>query len=150
MKKEFWVQALKYGIVGVINTLVTVTTIWIMMHPVFQTDKMVYVPSIVITISNIAGYVVGLINSFIWNRIWTFKSKNNWKDEFIKFVKAFLICYIPQLIFVNLLNSYTSILIDFKIFVISHADTCQLIGIVFYTSLNFLINKYYTFKQVSK
>jgi len=150
MKKEFWVQAFKYGIVGVINTLLTAVVIWVMMHPIFQTDKMGYVPSIVVTISNITGYIAGLINSFVFNRLWTFKSKNKWISEFIKFVKAFLICYIPQLILVNLLNTYTDVIIDLKIFVINHADTCQLIGIVFYTSFNFLINKYYTFKQTSE
>ena len=150
MRKEFWVQALKYGIIGVINTLLTAIVIWLMMHPIFQTDKMGFVPAIIITISNITGYIVGLINSFVFNRIWTFKSKNKWKGEFIRFVKAFLICYIPQLILVNLLNTYTNILIDLKLFVINHADTCQLIGIVFYTSFNFLINKYYTFKQRSE
>jgi len=150
MMKDFWLQAAKYGIVGVINTLLTAITIWVMMHLVFQTGKMGYVPSIVITISNVTGFIVGLINSFVCNRIWTFQSKNNWKNEFIKFVKAFLICYIPQLILVNLLNRYTYIAIDLKIFVISHAYTCQLIGIVFFTTLNFLINKYYTFKQIGK
>ena len=147
MKKNFWLQAIKYGIVGVINTLLTAVTIWIMMKLVFQTGKMKYVPPLVITISNITGYIVGLINSFIWNRKWTFQSKNNWQNEFIKFITAFLICYIPQLFFVNFLNTYTNILIDFKPLVIGHAYTCQLLGIVFYTSMNFLINKYYTFKQ---
>jgi putative flippase GtrA len=150
MNKIFLIQALKYGIVGVLNTLLTAVVIWIMMHPVFQTDKMGFVPPIVVTISNITGYIAGLINSFVFNRLWTFKSKNKWISEFFKFVKAFLICYIPQLILVNLLNTYTNILIDLKIFVINHADTCQLIGIVFYTSFNFLINKYYTFKQTNE
>jgi putative flippase GtrA len=144
------IQALKYGIVDVINTLLTAVVIWIMMHPVFQTDKMGFVPSIIVTISNVTGFIAGLINSFVFNRLWTFKSKNKWINEFIKFVKAFLICYIPQLILVNILNTYTNVLIDLKIFVINHADTCQLIGIVFYTSFNFLINKYYTFKQRSE
>ena len=147
MMKNFWIQAIKYGIVGVVNTLLTAFVIWIMMRFVFQTGKMGHVPSIVITISNITGFAAGLINSFILNKLWTFKSKNNWKNEFIKFLKAFLICYIPQLLLVNLLNRYTYIPIDFKIFVISHAYTCQLIGIVFYTTINFLINKFYTFKK---
>jgi putative flippase GtrA len=32
-------------------------------------------------------------------------------------------------------------------YVISFAYICQLIGIVFFTILNFLCNKYYTFKK---
>jgi len=146
MNKNFWLQAVKYGIVGVINTLLTAIVIWIMMHLVFQTGKEENVSSQVITISNITGYIVGLINSFIWNRKWTFQSKSHWGKEFIKFTFAFLICYIPQLFFVNLINTYTSFRLDIGPLAISHAYTCQLIGIVFYTSLNFLLNKYFTFK----
>jgi len=150
MKKDFLLQAIKYGIVGVINTLLTAITIWIMMHPVFQTGKGENVSPWVITISNITGFIVGLINSFVWNRKWTFKSKNHWVSEFIRFTTAFLVCYIPQLFFVNFLNTYTGFRIDFGPLAISHAYTCQLLGIVFYTSLNFLLNKYYTFKPAKK
>jgi len=146
MKKKFLFQVIKYGIVGIINTLLTAITIWIMMRFVFQTEKMKNASTLVISVSNITGYIVGLVNSFVFNRKWTFKSKNHWGKEFIKFVTAFLICYIPQLFLVNALNTYTNIMVDFKPLVISHDYTCQLIGIVFYTSLNFLINKYYTFK----
>jgi len=147
MKKNFLIQLIKYGIVGVANTLLTAVVMWIMMKIVFQTGNMKNVSALILTISNIVGYTAGLINSFIWNRKWTFKSKNSWKKEFIKFSTAFLICYIPQLFFVNFLNVYTNLMIDLKPLVISHAYTCQLVGIVFYTSMNFLINKFYTFKQ---
>lgn len=150
MKKKFLLQTIKYGIIGVTNSLLTVTTIWIMMHIVFQTGKAENVSSLVISISNVAGYTVGLINSFVWNRKWTFQSKNHWGKEFLKFTLSFLVCYIPQLLFVNFLNTYTNIHIDIKPLVISHAYTCQLVGIVFYTSINFLLNKYYTFRQVNK
>jgi len=150
MKKDFWIQAFKYGIVGVINTLLTAVTIWIMMHWIFLSGKEENVSPTVITISNVTGYIVGLINSFVWNRKWTFRSQNNWRSEFIKFVSAFLICFIPQLLLVNFLNTYTHLQFYVGSFSISHAYTCQLIGIVFYTMLNFVVNKYYTFKQTNK
>jgi len=146
MKKNFFIQVIKYGIVGVINTLLTAIVIWVMMNIVFKAGKMDNVPPLILSISNFTGFTAGLINSFVWNRKWTFKSKNSWKREFIKFVTAFLICYIPQLFFVNFLNVYTNLMIDLKPLTINHADTCQLLGIVFYTSMNFFINKFYTFK----
>jgi putative flippase GtrA len=149
MKKEFLLQTVKYGIIGVMNTLLAVVTIWIMMHWVFQTGKEEKVSSVVVTVSNITGYIVGLINSFVWNRKWTFKSKNHWGVEFLKFTTAFLICFFPQLILVNILNTYTNVQLSAGSFAISHAFTCQLIGIVFYTTLNFLLNKYYTFKPAN-
>ena len=151
MKKDFLLQVIKYGIVGISNVLLTTVTMWVMMYSVFKAGKEGNVSPMVITVSNIAGYIVGLINSFILNRIWTFKSKNRWGKEFIRFVTAFLICFIPQLVLVNFLNTYVEGP-DFKFAIgnhsleVSYAYICQLIGIVFYTSLNFLLNKYYTFK----
>ena len=151
MKKTFLLQVIKYGIVGVFNTLLTAVTIWIMMNWVFKSGKEENVSAMVITISNLTGFIVGLLNSFIWNRKWTFQSQNRWGKEFIKFTTAFLICYIPQLFLVNFLNTVITGS-DFRFaignypLVISAAYFCQLIGIVFYTSLNFLLNKYYTFK----
>lgn len=146
MNRNFLLQATKYGIIGIINTLLTAVTIWIMMHWVFQSGKAENVSSPVMIISNIAGYIVGLVNSFVWNRTWTFHSKNRWGKEFIKFIIAFLLCYIPQALLVYLLNKHTGFRIDILHLTISHGYTCQLTGIVFYTALNFLLNKYYTFR----
>jgi len=155
MKKDFWIQAFKYGIVGVMNTLLALITFWIMMYGVFHSKKDENVSDTVSIVSNVVGYAVGFINSFFFNRKWTFKSKNHWGKEFIKFFGAFLICYIPQLILVFLLNKYTTgTNLQFALgkhsFIITYSYICQLIGIVFYTTLNFLLNKYYTFKQTSK
>ena len=150
MNNNFLVQVIKYGIVGVLNTLLTAATIWIMMFLVFQTEKENPSSTLVASVSNITGYIVGLINSFVINRKWTFKSNNNWKNEFIKFIMAFLICYIPQFFLVNFLNTNTDYYFDVQPVVISHTYTCQLIGIVFYTSINFLLNKFFTFKQANK
>ena len=154
MKKIFILQLIKYGIVGVFNTLLTAVTIWVMMYPVFKAGNTENVSPVVISVSNITGFIVGLLNSFFWNRKWTFKSKNKWVKEFIKFVTAFLICYIPQLFFVNFLNTQlTGPDFQFEIgnfpLIIRMAYVCQLIGIVFYTSMNFLLNKYFTFKQTN-
>jgi putative flippase GtrA len=155
MSNSFLTQAIRYGIVGVINTLLTAVIIWVMMHLVFHVEKGEAVSLLIITVSNLTGFIVGLMNSFVWNKVWTFRSKNRWKGEFIRFIVAFLICYIPQLLLVNFLNSRLSgdnilFVIGNQPVEISYAYTCQLIGIVFYTSCNFLLNKFYTFKQIKK
>ncbi len=152
MDKKFFIQALKYGIVGVANTLITALTIWIMMRWVFRVKGEEDVSSLVVSISNVIGFIAGLLNSFIWNRNWTFKSQKNWKIDFLKFMLAFIVCFIPQLLLVVLLNKYAAIP-SFKFhwmqneYLITSAYICQLIGIVFYTTLNFLCNKYYAFKK---
>jgi putative flippase GtrA len=151
MSGKFIVQAFKYGIVGVLNTLLTAVIIWLMMQFVFNPKGDQESTPAVVSISNIVGYTAGLINSFIWNRKWTFKSKKNLKPEFFKFTGVFLVCYIPQLLLVMLLNRQAiipALQFDFfnKDYIFTSAYVCQLIGIVFYTLLNFLCNKYYTFR----
>lgn len=152
MNKNFIIQFCKYGIVGVLNTLVTAVVIWIMMRFVFGITNDLEASTWEISASNLIGYIAGLINSFVWNRNWTFKSKNKWKKEFLVFTVVFLICYIPQLLLVNVLNTYTEFpAIKINLFsyhlLINHAYICQLIGMVFYTLVNFVCNKYYTFKK---
>jgi putative flippase GtrA len=150
MAKKIFVEAVKYGVVGVMNTLLTALTIGIIMYLYRLEDENVSVK--VITISNMIGYAVGLVNSFIWNRNWTFHSKVNWKIDFLKFMGVFVACYIPQLFLVNGINYYASIpSYKFELFnhsyLLTSAYICQLIGIAFYTILNFLCNKFYTFKK---
>ncbi|OAV63356.1 GtrA-like protein [Bacteroidales bacterium Barb6XT] len=119
-------QAVKYGIVGVSNTLITAGIIWVMM-------KVAEFPDVV---SNITGYVAGVLNSFIWNKQWTFKSSDSWVSSGIRFGVVFGICYLLQLGVLLLLNRHLAIDPYYN----------QLIAMAFYTVINFLMNKYFTFK----
>lgn len=149
MKKEgrFFIQLIKYGLVGVLNTLLTVIVIWIILFLFSEQNDQNHTPVFVMVIANITGYTVGIINSYILNRNWTFKSNSDWRGSFIRFLIAFGICYIIQLGIVLWLNSLN---ISFRwqtdYFIITWPYVCQLIGIVIYSLLNFLLNKYYTFK----
>lgn len=152
MNKKFIIELFKYGIVGISNTLVTAIIIWVMMRFVFRITHEEEASSMVLSVSNFIGYAAGVINSFVWNRNWTFKSKNNWKKEFLMFIGMFFLSYIPQLILINLLNTYAEFpTIQFTLLsrdiLINHAYICQLIGIVFFTVLNFICNKYFTFRK---
>ena len=104
-------QAIKYGVVGLSNTLITMIVIWVMMK-LFGCRE---------GLSNLTGYVAGILNSFIWNKQWTFKgSSTGWTKGAVRFTIAFIICY----------DHYYN----------------HLIGMAFYTVINFLVNKFYTFK----
>lgn len=122
-------QLIKFGIVGISNTLLTAATIWVFLKVFHFNDYT----------SNIIGYIVGLVNSFIWNRKWTFASNTRVKDTLFKFIITFAISYIFQLGNLYLLIHYTQI----------DSYLCQLISIVVYTGINFILNKYYTFKNNS-
>ncbi|MDR2118672.1 MAG: GtrA family protein [Tannerellaceae bacterium] len=119
-------QAVKYGIVGFGNTLLSLLVIWLMMKVCGYSD----------VASNVAGYVAGFFNSFIWNKKWTFRSSDKWLGSAVRFALAFGVCYLLQLLLLLYLNAHLSI------------DTYynQVIAMLFYTVLNFLMNKYFTFK----
>lgn len=120
-------QAIKYGIVGVINTLITAAVIWIMMKGLGCSD----------IVSNITGYIAGLLNSFVWNRQWTFHSRSGWWASAIRFGIVFAVCYLMQLGVLMYLNKHLTIDPYYN----------QLIAMVFYTIINFIMNKFYTFKE---
>ena len=120
-------QAIKYGVVGVINTLITAVVIWVMMKLLGCSD----------VVSNVVGYIAGVLNSFIWNKKWTFKSTEKWMGSAIRFGIVFGICYLLQLgLLVFVLNPYLAIDPYYN----------QLIAMAFYTAINFVMNKFYTFK----
>jgi putative flippase GtrA len=80
-------QMVKYGIVGGLNTLITLVLYYLLTKALHvQADA-----------ANAAGYVAGFINSFFLNKFWTFKSRGDWKKESLVFLLVFLVCYAIQL-----------------------------------------------------
>ena len=120
-------QAIKYGIVGVSNTLITALVIWVMMKGLHCSD----------VLSNVVGYIAGVVNSFIWNKQWTFQIQVSWVKSAVRFGLVFGICYFLQLGCLFLLNAWLPIDPYYN----------QLIAMVFYTVINFIFNKVYTFKE---
>ncbi|MFC1656341.1 GtrA family protein [Patescibacteria group bacterium] len=76
IKKDMPVQFIKFGIVGISNTLIDLG--------IFQALT-AYTP-IYYVIANIISFSLGVLNSYIWNRIWTFRSPDRRiSKEFIRF-----------------------------------------------------------------
>ena len=70
------VRFLKFGIVGVLNTLVN----WIIFF-ILNTLGMYYI------FSNIIAYSISTIHSYLWNTLWVFKYKDNAStDTTFKFI----------------------------------------------------------------
>ena len=142
---ELFKQAVKYSVVGVVNTLLTLVIIWIMTKKMGSSEAF----------SNFVGYFIGLISSFFLNRKWTFGSKGSIFGGAIKFFLVFLICYLLQLGVLLLLNHncpdnpplYSFFEPVLKLFKIDALFYIQMISMAAYTVVNFLINKYYTFKK---
>ncbi len=70
------VQIAKFMTVGVLNTLIDAGTYFILTRGLGLMALPVLAKSI--------AYVVGMINSFFWNRNWTFKSQTStWRSAFL-------------------------------------------------------------------
>lgn len=132
-------QFLRYCVVGGLNTAVT-------MGVIFVCKSLLGVNPYV---SNALGYGAGLINSFLWNRAWVFRSQGRFRGEALRFAVGFGLCYLLQLCFVYCLSQSAFGALEFDIlgFVLSGYGVATLMGNVVYTVANFAFNKIVTFGQ---
>ena len=65
------IQLLKYGVIGASNTLITLVVFYLLNTCL----------GLSYGISNVVGYVLGVVNSFVWNRNWVFHTKRNLRRE---------------------------------------------------------------------
>ena len=74
---------LKYNLIGVMNTLITLLIVWLL-NPIFGLN---------IVLSNFIGYVFGAVNSYVLNRNWNFRSKGKHSQQIPRFALAFVLGY---------------------------------------------------------
>ena len=127
-KKEI-IRFGKFLIVGVINTSLTYIVYVCLrlfnLHPF---------------LCNIVGYIVGFVNSFIWNKKWVFQTLGtNVKREFILFLLVFVFCYGIQLYIFHFMFNELNI----------NEYVTQLISMGAYTVLNFILNRVISFQKSS-
>ena len=118
---------LRFIIVGLINTLLTLSTIYILVI-CFKVNNY---------ISNVSGYIVGLINSYIINRNWTFSGTKDKSREIMNFILLFVVCYLLQFIILKTMIELMNI----------NALISQFLSMAVYTVVNFIGNKYIVFKD---
>ncbi len=133
-------QIIRYGAVGVMNTLLTLLIIYILKSLL----------DVNLWVSNAVGYVAGFINSFIWNKLWVFRSHRHFLKESLMFGMGFIICYGLQFIATWILT-YKTFLNTFELeagsFTISGYGIATLLGMVIYTAANFIYNRLVTFRN---
>lgn len=132
-------QFIRYIIVGVMNTLVTLAVIYVCKSLL----------EVNMWISNALGYIAGVINSFMWNKMWVFQSSStNYRGEALRFAIGFMLCYGLQFLATWLLNSVMGS-VEWDILgvtIISGYGVATLLGMVIYTLANFVYNRVVTFK----
>lgn len=140
--KKTIVQLFKYGVIGVMNTLITVVSFYLL-------NTWAGVPY---GAANIIGYVLGVINSFIWNRQWVFKNGKNIKREALLFGVGFVICWLLQggvsLLLLEGLGwkNLDVDVIPFMPMENAGQNIVMVISMVVYTIANYIYNRTITFK----
>jgi putative flippase GtrA len=127
-ERETAYQFLKFSLIGFLNTVIHYGIFIIL----FRYATVHYL------VSSVIGYVAGLINSFILNKKWTFRTKGVRKDvEFTKFCLVNLAALLANLGSLGFFVSYMNII----------PELGQLLAIIFSLTVNFLGNKFWTFRQ---
>jgi putative flippase GtrA len=115
---------LKFGTVGIVNTLITIGS-----YMLFVYFGMDYI------LSNVLAYGLGVINSYFWNKNWVFEAKSDNINLFFKFI-------VVNLITLGFNTFILYLLVD-------RLDIQPMIAQVFATGfgmiINFLLNKKWTF-----
>lgn len=120
-------QIVKFGLVGILNTFVSLSTILMLMN-YFHISYI---------LANFCGFILAVINSFIWNKLWTFYGKGRIKTELTLFIIIFIICYLAQL----------GLLIFLKEVITLSVNISQILAMIFYMVLNFIGQKYFAFNK---
>lgn len=137
------IQLLKYGVIGVMNTLITLVSFYLLNTRL----GVPYGPS------NIIGYVLGVINSFLWNRNWVFKTGVNVRREALLFGCGFLLCWMLQGVVSWVLlesvgmKSLPNDTIPFFPMEKAGQNIVMVISMVVYTVANYAYNRFVTFKN---
>lgn len=130
MKKDSsFRQFLKFGIVGVVNTIINMVVLF------FLTE----IIGIYYMFSAVFAFLVAVTHSFVLNKVWTFKEKLN-EDVTGKYPKFFTISTFALLVNLALLYILTEFLGIYYLF-------SQAIAILLSLWVNFFGNKIWTFKK---
>jgi putative flippase GtrA len=125
-RRDIALQASRFIAVGLMNTGIGLVLVYVSIY-VFGMGQLW---------GNFAGYILGLIFSFLFHRNWTFRSKSNFWSSGVKFILAFVISYgmnIACVIYVRHLGVAPAL--------------AQAAGVVPYVFSFFLLSRYVVFRE---
>ena len=140
--KRFWLSKyLKFAFIGGIGALINLTVLWVAHEVLFI--KVFWAVAI--------AFIVADTNNYIWNRLWTFKSKGQIKFQY------------PQFLIVSVIGlALNELLIDLIIYDVYPALDirtdkaslllllAQIICILIISVFNFVVNSLWTFRAETK
>ncbi|MBJ8006972.1 GtrA family protein [Bacillus cereus] len=120
---------LKFGLVGIANTLITIIS-----YVILVKLGMNYL------VANTLSYSIGVANSYYWNKNWVFQSNGKDLSIFIKFLTVNLIVFAFNTLSLFILVAKFSI----------NEFIAQIFAIGVGMVINFVLNKIWTFNQTEK
>ena len=144
--RQTTIQLLKYGVIGISNTLITLVTFYLL-------NTWLGAPY---GVANVVGYVLGIINSFVWNRSWVFDAKgkgNVWRQGAL-FLGGFAVCWLLQALTGWILlepigmKNLAEDVIPFLPMKNPGQNIVMVISMVVYTIANYVWNRAVTFKEI--
>ncbi len=124
MNKEL-LRMIKYGLVGVMNTLITFVLFFVMRRYGADVD-----------VANFVSYAAGILNSFVWNKLWVFRAGGGaWGREAVLFLLGALCCWALQWV------AFRAMLL------LMPESVAYLLGMVVYTAANYGFNRLITFRK---
>lgn len=131
-KDFFDASMVRFILVGIINTLVGVSLMFFLYN----------VAGCSYWFSSSANYVVGSIISFFLNKFYTFKNRGRSLKQVLRFIINILVCYflaygIARPVAWLLLTGFGTGIRD---------NAAMILGLVFFTCLNYLGQRYFAFK----
>jgi putative flippase GtrA len=121
-------QFIRFILVGVVNSGLGYGVIFACM----------YLAGVSPELSNVIGYMVGLVFSYLLHRNFTFRSTKMRRTEFIRFSVVFLIAYCANLVTLIVLVRAVGV----------YAGLSQVIAGLIYIGTSYLLNKYYVFQSI--
>ena len=129
IKKLFSYQPIRFLFVGGLNTLVG--------YGVYA--LLLYI-GVNYLIANTISTIIGVAHSYLWNRFFTFKSKNKALKEITKFVSVYIISYLIGMCTLYIFKDKLNI----------SAYLAGLINLVITTLISYFGHKYISFRDESK
>jgi putative flippase GtrA len=118
---------IRYLTVGVANTIVGLSTIYLCIFALHADD----------VIANLVGYAVGITCSFLLNRRWTFSSTDAIAPQLARFLLVLTVAYLVNLGTVLALTKF----LDMNRFL------AQAVGTLPYTTVGYLGSRFFAFRS---
>lgn len=118
-------QFIKYILVGLMNTGVFYGIYYIMLRLGFF-----------YAISVTVGTIVGIINSYFWNKYFTFKSEKKSISETVKFLTVYFVQYLSNLLVIHLCVNNVGV----------SAELAGLVAISIGLFISYFGNKFWSFR----